>query len=125
MKDVHTEAFVIFFEKSPYINGAKNAPANAPQEIDISVEIIVFGLVIVNIAIPTEIIRKTAMNILIITTCFFSVIFLQNGLIRSIVRVDDEVKTKLERVDIEADKTSTITTPIRMSGIVDIICGTM
>lgn len=38
MKLAHTEAFVIFFENRPYIKGAKKAPAKAPQEIDIRVE---------------------------------------------------------------------------------------
>ena len=35
-KLVQTAAFVTPFQYNPYINGAKNAPANAPQEIPIS-----------------------------------------------------------------------------------------
>ena len=34
-----TAALVIFLENRPYINGARNAPASAPHEIDMRVEI--------------------------------------------------------------------------------------
>ena len=47
------------------------------------------------------------------------------GLIRSIVRVELEVRTSDESVDIEAESTSTITSPNSAFGSLSIIIGTI
>ena len=61
---------------------------------------------------------NTAIKILIIKTCFFSVIsFFIKGFIISMVKVELEVKTKEDNVDIEADSTSTTTKPNKSSGM--------
>ena len=60
---------------------------------------------------------KNATSIRITRICFFSSIFFTIlPLMRSSVRVELEVRTRLERVDIEADSTSTMTMPISTSG---------
>ena len=46
-------------------------------------------------------------------------------LMKSMVRVDDDVSTSDESVDMEADRTSTITRPMSTSGKVDSIVGMM
>ena len=51
--------------------------------------------------------------------------FFMSGLIRSSVRVELDVRTSDERVDMEAENTSTTTIPIRISGSVESIVGTM
>ena len=113
IKHAATAALVTFLLYSPYMNGARNAPASAPQEIDMSVEIYAFLLR----AITTEIRRNTAMKILMTRTSFFSFIFpFVSGRIRSIVTVELDVRTSDESVDIEAERTSTTTSPIIISG---------
>ena len=119
-------AFVTPFQKSPYINGARNAPASAPHEIDMRVEITVCGFLRVIIASTTEMIRNTAMKILIVISCFFSSIFsFIIGLIRSIVKVELDVSTSDESVDIDAESTRTITSPKSSEGSFSIIVGTI
>ena len=60
---------------------------------------------------------NTAMKNLIVRTCFFSSIFFANrSFMKSSVKVELDVRTSDERVDIDADRTSTTVTPIRMSG---------
>ena len=59
-------------------------------------------------------------------TCFFSGIsFFDAGRITSSVSVELEVKTSEERVDIDAESTSTMTTAIITEGSVESIEGTM
>ena len=55
---------------------------------------------------------KNATNTRIQTTFFFSSNFLTAGAIRSSVIVDEDVRTRLESVDIDAESTSTRTMPI-------------
>ena len=67
---------------------------------------------------------KNASSILIQINCFFSLIsFTNNGLIKSSVSVELDVSTRLDKVDMDADKTSTMTIPIRMSGRLESIVG--
>ena len=67
---------------------------------------------------------KNARNMRMQSTCFFSVIFLANkGLIKSRVNVELDVSTRLERVDMDAESTRTITIPIRISGSDESIVG--
>ena len=96
-------------------------PASAPQEIDISVEITVCGFSRVIIARITDTARKTAISILIIRSSFFSLIFFESGLIRSMVRTELEVRTSDESVDMEAESTRTITIPKSSCGSFSII----
>ena len=112
-KLAQTEAFVIFLEYSPYRKGARKAPARAPQEIPISCAIKVGG----SRAITTEITTKNTSKIRMHSSCFLSSIFFTRfPLIRSSVSVELEVSTREDKVDMEADSTSTITIPIRISG---------
>lgn len=88
------------------------------------VEITVCGFSRVIIASTTEMIRNTAMKILIVISCFFSSIFsFIIGLIRSIVKVELDVSTSDESVDIEAESTRTITSPKSSEGSFSIIVG--
>ena len=112
MKQTATETLDIFFENKPQRNGAKNEPASAPQETDIRVVMYAFLF----IARITEKARKTIIRTRIINTCFLSSISFLKGLIISIVIVELEVRTREESVDIEAESTSTIRTPKRISG---------
>ena len=69
---------------------------------------------------------KNTINTLITNTCFFSDIsFLDAGLITSSVNVELDVSTSDERVDIDADNTSTMTTAMTSAGSVDNMVGTM
>ena len=59
-----------------------------------------------------------------VISCFLSSIFLTTlSLSRSMVMVDEEVSTSDASVDIEAESTSMITTPISISGRVESIEG--
>ena len=67
---------------------------------------------------------NTTMSRRIVESCFFSFMFFTTlPLITSSVRVDDEVSTRDESVDMDAESTSTITMPMRMSGSVESIVG--
>ena len=117
-KLAHTAIFDVFLSYSAYTKGPRNAPARAPHEIPISCAINVGGLS----AIKTEITINTPMNTRIVSTCFFSVIsFTNRSLIKSRVSVELDVRTSDESVDIDADRTSTTVTPIRISGRVESI----
>ena len=67
----------------------------------------------------------------IVTSCVFSLFFLSSfalGLIcsmRSSVTVELDVRTREDRVDIEAERTRTITTPTRIVGRLSSIVGMM
>ena len=119
-KLAQTAAFVTPFQYRPYINGARNAPASAPQEIPINCAIKVGG----SNAIKTLITTKNTSIILMHRSCIFSSIFLTTfPLIRSSVKVELDVSTSDDKVDIDADNTNTITIPIKISGKVDNIDG--
>ena len=76
------------------------------------------------IAMTAEIKIKNTMKILITKICFFSDIsFFIDGLITSRVNVELDVSTKEERVDIEADSTSTMTMAIIMEGSEESMAG--
>ena len=66
-------------------------------------------------ASSTEMTRKTAISTRMISISFLSEHFFRLGLMRSIVSVELEVSTSEDRVDIDAESTSTTTRPIRMS----------
>ena len=69
---------------------------------------------------------KQATRTRMTTSCFLSSIsFMQVFFRTSRVRVELEVSTSEESVDMEAERTSTITTPIRMSGSVESMTGTI
>ena len=75
-------------------------------------------------AITAETRIKNTISNLINVTCFFSVIsFLHAGFITSKVNVELDVSTSEERVDIDADNTSTITTAITIEGNVESMVG--
>ena len=77
-------------------------------------------------AMITEIATKTTINTLIRRTFFFSsIFFMQVEPRKSMVSVELEVRTREERVDIEAERTRTITTPRSASERVESICGIM
>ena len=96
-KLTHTAATVVPFQYRPYMKGAKNAPARAPQEIPISCAIKVGG----SIAMITLIAINTTKKILIQRSCFLSSIFLTTlSLIKSNVKVelDDNKQTNLKNL---------------------------
>ena len=77
-------------------------------------------------AITADTAMKNTINNLMINTCCFSFKpFLNAGLITSSVKVELDVKTSDESVDIEAERTNTITIAITMSGKVASIAGTI
>ena len=122
VKLAQTAAFVVFFQNNPYKNGERNAPARAPHEMPISCAINVGGFN----AITTEIIIKNKTRIRIVSRVFLSSIFLKTDSFRtSSVSVELEVNTSEDNVDMEAESTSTTTIPIRISGNVESICGTI
>ena len=124
IKLAQTAALVTPFQYNPYRKGARNAPASAPQEIPISCAIncaMDFGG---NNASTTEQTIKNTSNIRIQRSCFLSLIFLiKLSFKKSSVNVELEVSTREDKVDIEADNTSTITTPTKISGRVESISG--
>ena len=127
IKQTNAEAFVTPFQYNPYKNGAKNDPARAPQETPIICAInVTSGCASLKIAITADTKIKNTINTLITNTCFFSDIsFLDAGLITSSVNVELDVSTSDERVDIDADNTSTMTTAMTSAGSVDNMVGTM
>ena len=69
---------------------------------------------------------NTASSTRIQTSWLFSLMsFLKTGLIKSSVSVELEVSTKEDSVDIDAESTMMTITPMRISGRVDSIVGTM
>lgn len=122
MKFAHTAAFVTFLLNKPYMNGARNEPARAPQEYPISCAMNVGGFK----AITTEITMKNTIKMRIVKSVFFSFDFFMQVILRkSSVNVELDVSTSDESVDMEAERTRTTTTPIKISGRVESICGTM
>ena len=119
-KLAQTAAFVTPFQYKPYINGAKNAPANAPQEIPISCAMKVGG----SKAITTLItIKKTNITLMQRSCLFSSISFTIFPLIKSSVNVELEVNTKDDKVDMEAESTSTMTIPTKISDKEDNMVG--
>ena len=77
-------------------------------------------------AITAEITMKTAIRIRITLSCCPSFIsFFMAGLMKSSVSVEEEVSTREESVDMEADRTRITTSAIRMAGRLDSIVGMM
>ena len=75
-------------------------------------------------AISAEITMNTTINALMMSIFFFSAIsFFARGWMKSRVMVEPLVRTSDERVDIDAERTSTITTAIRMGVRVESIAG--
>ena len=78
------------------------------------------------VKVNAEIATNTTMNMRIMKSCFFSDIFFTTWpLIRSRVRVELDERTRDAKVDIEAEKTRTITTAIRIGERVSSIVGMM
>ena len=61
------------------------------------------------------------MSTRIMSTCFSSVMSFLKGLIRSMVIVEEEVSTREDSVDMDAESTSTTSSPIRASGRASLI----
>ena len=122
IKLAQTASLVVPFQKSPYKNGARNAPASAPQEIPISWAINVGG----SKARITETAIKNTIRIRISKSCFFSLKFFAIfPLIKSSVNVELDVSTREDSVDIDAESTRITTIPISTSGRVESIAGIM
>ena len=108
-----TPARVVLFQNRPYKNGPRKAPASAPHEIDIRLEIMLLGLR----AIRTETAMKPAHSSRITNICRLLFIFGKKiPFKKSMVKVELEVITNEERVDIEAESTRIMTTAINRSG---------
>ena len=98
------------------MNGAKNAPAIAPHDTPISCAINVTELLYCTSASTAEIAMNTTTKIRINKTCADSFICgAKLSRIKSSVNVDAETITKLESVDIDADKTKITTSAIMPS----------
>ena len=120
------EALVAFFMYRPYMNGARNAPANAPQEMPISWAMKLTVVLYCMMAMTTEISMNTTISIRMMKTCFFSSMSLMMFPFRkSSVSVELEASTSEDSVDIDADRTRITTTPISSGDRVSSILGTM
>ena len=114
------------FQYRPYRNGARNAPAMAPQEIPISCAMKVTLLWYWIRAMTTEMAIKTTIRPRMMRSCPFSSIFRWEwSRIRSRVMVELEVRTSEDSVDIDAERTRITTIPIRRSGSPDSMAGMM
>ena len=77
-------------------------------------------------AMRAETAMNRTMNPRRISSCPFSSRgFFRFGAMRSRVMVEAEVRTRLDRVDMDADSTRTITTPMITAGRLESIRGTM
>ena len=108
-----TAALVTFLLYRPYRKGARNAPASAPQDTPIiwAINTESFQMESFRMAMTAETAMKNTMNTRITSTLRFSLIFAffsTAGFTTSSVRVEEEVSTKEERVDIDAASTSTM-----------------
>ena len=93
-KHTTTEILVIPFQYRPYMNGARNAPASAPQD---TIKV-TSGCASLKIAITADIRIKNTMNDLIMETCFFSDIpCFAAGLMTSNVKVELDVRTREDK----------------------------
>ncbi len=98
------------------MNGARNDPAIAPQEIPINCAIKLTELVYCTSASTAEIAMNTTIKILMTKTCFASLIFFMKlSFNKSIVSVELDAITSDESVDIDADKTKITTNAIMPS----------
>ena len=126
MKLTHTDAFEMRPEYSPHRNGPRNAPASAPQEMPMSCAIKVIDELYCTSASAAEITMKTTISTRIQASLLCSDIFFTTlPCKRSSVSVEELVSTNEESVDMLADRTKTITMPIKMSGSVESIVGMM
>ena len=104
------------------MNGARNAPARPPQETPIIWAMNAGGLK----ARATEMTMKTAISTRMTMSWVFSLISCQKVFFRkSRVIVELEVRTSDDSVDMEADRTRTMTMPMRISGSVESMDGMM
>ena len=111
-------SFEAFLLHKPYKNGAIKQPEIAPQDNDIRVTM-ALGFVI-------DIINEAATNMIHIVRIKFISTFLDMFLLtmplpRSMVIADPETKTNEAKVDIEAESTSTVIRPRKISGIADCV----
>ena len=123
-KLVQQAARVAFFQYRPYRKGARKAPASAPQDTPMSWAMKVTLDLYWMMASTTEMAMNTTMRHRITRTCFFWLMpFTRWSRIRSRVRVELEVSTREDRVDMEADSTRITTTAISRSGRPDSMVG--
>ena len=110
------------FQYRPYRKGARKEPARAPQDTPIICAIMEKLKVSLSIAMTVDTTMKNTTKMRTVRSFFLSLISLREaGAITSRVRVEAEVSTRLDRVDMEADSTSTITTAISAAGREDSI----
>ena len=96
----------------PYMNGARNAPARAPQEMPISWAMKLTVVLYWMMAMTTEIRMNTTISSRMISTCFFSSMSLMMlPLRKSSVSVELEASTREDSVDMEAESTRITITP--------------
>ena len=126
MKLHHTAAFETFFLYRPQRNGPRNEPASAPQEMAMSCAMNGSEPCTWMMPMNADNAMNTTSSTRIQAICFFSLMsFTMLPLIKSSVSVEDEVSTREDNVDIEADSTMTTSTPSRMSGMFDTSAGMM
>ena len=116
--------FVVRFQYRPYRNGARNAPAIAPQLTPIACAMNATLEFACTIASAAEITMNTTISIRITSSCFFSSMFLMaRPFSRSSVTVEEDVSTREDSVDMEALNTRMITIAIRKGDSVCSIVG--
>ena len=131
MKEAQTDAGVVRFQYKPYRNGARKAPASAPHEIPMSWAMKVTELLAWMMASTEEMMMKKSTSRRMQSSCLrssrcLSLRALANaGSMISSVKVDPEVSTSEDRVDMEAESTRMMTTPIIRSGREASMEGTM
>ena len=126
IKDAQQDKAVVPFQYKEYKNGARNAPAKAPQEIPISCAINVTELLYWINAIMAEMAMNTTTKTRIKSTCFFSLMSLiKLSFKKSMVKVELEAITKEERVDMEAERTNMTTRAINIGLNPESIVGIM
>ena len=126
MKLAHTAALLMRLLYRPQKKGPRNAPASAPQLMDMSWAMNVMELLYCTSAMAAEITTNTTSSPRIQRSWLFSLMFLMTlPLSRSSVNVDEEVRTRELKVLIDAESTSTMTRPTRMSGNPESIVGTI
>ena len=116
-KDTQQATLVVFFQYRPYRKGARKAPARAPQDTPMSWAMKLMECLYWTMAMIMEITTKTTMKQRMMNTASLSSIFLMMlPRSRSMVRVEEDAMTREDRVDMEADRTRTTTTAMRISG---------
>ena len=119
-------AGLVRFQYKPYRNGARKAPASAPQLMPISCAMNVMFPLYWMMAIKAEMKMNTTISTRMLRSCFFSLMsFTILSLRKSIVSVELEAMTREESVDMLAESTRMTASAITTSDSPESIVGMM